>query len=110
MAYCIFLKSFRILEEFRKIPTSKFHLDLLVQISKALANFLKSNLNSKEFFLGFWPNRPSQAVGLRSSCGQTSPPQGVTPFIHPEPAQRRHLLTCVTTPRRADPPPTSMPW
>jgi hypothetical protein len=39
MAYYIFLKSLRSLEEFRKIPMSKFFLIFLVQISKALVNF-----------------------------------------------------------------------
>ena len=38
MAYYIFLKSLRSLEEFRKILMSKFLLNLLLQISKALVN------------------------------------------------------------------------
>jgi hypothetical protein len=38
MAYYIFLKSLRSLEEFRKILMSKFLLNLFVQISKALVN------------------------------------------------------------------------
>jgi hypothetical protein len=38
MAYYIFLKSLRSLEEFRKNPHVKILLNLLLQISKALVN------------------------------------------------------------------------
>jgi hypothetical protein len=46
MAYYIFLKSLRSLEEFRKNPHVKIHLNLLLQISQALVNS-KSNFYSK---------------------------------------------------------------
>jgi hypothetical protein len=60
MAYFIFLKSLRSLEEFRKkIPTSKSILNLLVQISKALLYSKIQFLLQNEISFDFWPNRPS---------------------------------------------------
>jgi hypothetical protein len=68
MACYIFLKSLRSLEEFRKILMSKFLLNLLVQISKALINLKIQFLIQKFFFFAFgpvdleaigrWPSRP----------------------------------------------------
>jgi hypothetical protein len=55
MAYYIFLKSLRSLEEFRKILMSKFLLNLLLQISKALVNSTIQFLIQKFFFLAFGP-------------------------------------------------------
>jgi hypothetical protein len=55
MACYIFLKSLRSLEEFRKILMSKFLLNLLVQISKALINLKIQFLIQKFFFFAFGP-------------------------------------------------------
>jgi hypothetical protein len=55
MAYYIFLKSLRSLEEFREILMSKFLLNLLVQISKALVNSKIQFLIQRFFFFAFGP-------------------------------------------------------
>jgi hypothetical protein len=55
MAYYIFLKSFRSLEEFRKNPHAKFLLNILVQIFKALVNSKNSIFNSEILFFAFGP-------------------------------------------------------
>jgi hypothetical protein len=64
MAYYIFLKSLKSLEEFRKILMSKFLLNLLVQISKALINSKIQFLIQKILFPCFWPGRPCGPLGL----------------------------------------------
>jgi hypothetical protein len=58
MAYFIFLKSVRSLEEFRKILISKFLLNLLVQISKAMVYSKIKFYSEKKFFCHFRPIRP----------------------------------------------------
>jgi hypothetical protein len=70
MAYYIFLKILRSLEEFRKIPISKFLLNLHLQISKALEHSKIQFLFRNEFSFNFRPNRPSGPLGLLppSSC------------------------------------------
>jgi hypothetical protein len=65
MAYYIFLKSLRSLEEFRKILMPKFLLNLFLQISKALVNSKIQFLFGKEFSFAFGPigqpaSQPSQ--------------------------------------------------
>jgi hypothetical protein len=62
MAYCIFLKSLRILEEFRKNPHIKITPKSLRANFQSLGKFYKSYLNLKEFFFGFWPSRPSRPM------------------------------------------------
>jgi hypothetical protein len=58
MAYYIFLKSLRSLEEFRKNPHVKFLINLLLQISKALLYSKIKFLFGEEFFFTFGPERP----------------------------------------------------
>jgi hypothetical protein len=55
MAYYIFLKSLRSLEEFRKNPHVKIPPNLLVQISKALVNSKIQFLIQNFFFFAFGP-------------------------------------------------------
>jgi hypothetical protein len=77
MAYCIFLKSLRILEEFRKNPTSKFLLNLLVQVSKAFYKIQKSYFILKGIFADFGPNGPAatQPIGPFGLAGLLLPPR-----------------------------------
>jgi hypothetical protein len=84
MAYYIFLKSLRSLEEFRKISISKFLLNLLVQISKGLVYSKIKILFRKEFSYKFWPNRPSHPLTC-SSFWRTQPTR---PFFLPHHAGR----------------------
>jgi hypothetical protein len=58
MAYYIFLKSLRSLKEFRKMLMSKFLLNLLLQISKALVNS-KSNFYFENHFFSLLSARPT---------------------------------------------------
>jgi hypothetical protein len=58
MAYYIFLKSLRSLEEFRKILMTKFLLNLLLQISKAFVYSKIQFLFEKNFFSEFGPASP----------------------------------------------------
>jgi hypothetical protein len=67
MAYYIFLKSLRSLEEFRKILMSKFLLNLLLQISKALVNSKTKFLFKKNFSSEFGPPGPASPVLARSA-------------------------------------------
>jgi hypothetical protein len=71
MAYFIFLKCLRSLEEFRKILMSKFLINLLVQISKALVNSKIQFLIQKLFFFAFGPANLTahSAVGPASPAG-----------------------------------------
>jgi hypothetical protein len=59
MAYYIFLKSLRRLEEFRKNPHVKIPPKSPSTIFQSLAIIKNEILFGKEFFLHFWPNRPS---------------------------------------------------
>jgi hypothetical protein len=56
MAYFIFLKYLRSLEEFRKILMSKFLLNLLVQIYKALVYSKIKFYSEKNFSVAFDPS------------------------------------------------------
>jgi hypothetical protein len=100
-----FLKSLRSLEECRKIPISKFLLNLLLQISKALV-YLKINfLFGKEFFLHFQPNRPSgQPAHLAFWPTQPTQPSSSSP--------RRSSATSSSSRATAPwtPPPPPAPW
>jgi hypothetical protein len=81
MAYYIFLKSLRSLEEFRKILMSKFLLNLLVQISKAAVNSKIQFLIQKFFFFAFGPADlaalsavgPAGPAGLSPLTGRIQP-------------------------------------
>jgi hypothetical protein len=64
MAYFIFLKSLRSLGEFRKILISKFLLNLLVQISKALVYSKIKFYSEKNFSRHFRPIRPFGPVSF----------------------------------------------
>jgi hypothetical protein len=68
MAYFIFLKSLRSLEEFRKILMSKFLLNLLVQISKAFVYLKIQILFGNNFSSDSGPSDPAP-----SSPGQLRP-------------------------------------
>jgi hypothetical protein len=79
MAYYIFLKSLRSLEEFRENPHVKIPLNLLLQISKALVNSKIQFLIQKFFFLiSAWPT-------LRT----TRPLGPAIPLAAPSPAGRK---------------------
>jgi hypothetical protein len=65
MAYFIFLKYLRSLEEFRKILMSKFLLNLLVQISKALVYSKIKFYSEKNFFRRFRPSRGQLIFSLQ---------------------------------------------
>jgi hypothetical protein len=92
MAYCIFLKSMRILQEFRK----NSHIKIL----KILFNF-------ERIFSAFWPSRPAQPMWpnwpTRGGGGE-----GVMPS-----SSMSRLSTAASPralPRRTEPLPTSTPW
>jgi hypothetical protein len=76
MAYFIFLKYLRSLEEFRKILMSKFLLNLLVQISKALVNSKIHFLIQKLFCFVFGPANPT----AHSAFGPAAP-TGPSPLV-----------------------------
>jgi hypothetical protein len=71
MEYCIFLKSLRILEEFRKNPHIQIPLNLHLQIPKALAIFKIHISFRKEFSLAFGPVGPT---GLPSCAAHAAQP------------------------------------
>jgi hypothetical protein len=75
MAYYIFLKSLRSLEEFRKMLMSKFLLNLLLQISKALVNSKSNFYFENHFFPCFRPGQPCGPLGLwpRQPTGRATP-------------------------------------
>jgi hypothetical protein len=66
MIYFIFLKYLRSLEEFGKILMSKFLLNLLVEISKALVYSKIQFLFEKEFYSTFGPISPVARRPIRS--------------------------------------------
>jgi hypothetical protein len=116
MAYYIFLKSLRSLEEFRKIPTSKFLLNLLVQIFKALVNSKIQLLLRKGFLFRFgpaarrciWPFSPAGLTGYtRPSCSPSLPPAETSAATGP--VSHRLASTAqaatATLPLSASPPP-----
>jgi hypothetical protein len=112
MAYYIFLKSLRSLEEFRKIPTSKFLLNLLVQIFKALVNSKIQLLLRKGFLFRFgsaarrciWPFSPAGLTGYtRPSCSPSLPPAETSAATGPVSPRR------ASTARAPQPPPLSAP-
>jgi hypothetical protein len=78
MAYYIFLKSLRSLEEFRKNPHVKIPPKSLSTIFQSLAILKNQILFEKEFFLHFRPNRPTgQPAHLASPPSQPHLP----PFL-----------------------------
>jgi hypothetical protein len=86
MAYFIFLKSLRSLEEFRKNPHVKIPPKSPSTIFQSLAIIKNQILFGKEFFLHFRPNRPS---------GQPAHPAS-------QPSQP-HLFSCRPRARSAHP-------
>jgi hypothetical protein len=98
MAYFIFLKYLRSLEEFRKILVSKFLLNLLVQISKALAYSKIQFLSEKNFSSTFSPIGPVASRPIRpfgpERPSRPSQPIGCPPFpfLPPSPSRRRRRL------------------
>jgi hypothetical protein len=113
MAYYIFLKSLRSLEEFRKNHHVKFQLNLLLQISKALLQSKINFLFGKEFFFTFGPERPSgQSPHPASQPGHSPRPipacaasssslrsPAATPFPL-SPPRGLHLSAPLSPPRR----------
>jgi hypothetical protein len=71
---------------------SKFLLNLLLQISKALVNSKIQFLFGKEFFLRFWPNRPSGQPARPAS--QPSQPPAIPLFSHRPCAHARPISAC----------------
>jgi hypothetical protein len=92
MAYYIFLKSLRSLEEFRKNPHVKIPPKSPSTILQSLAIIKNQILFGKEFFLHFRPNRPT---------GQTAHPASPPSQPHRPPlspasqAHARPIPTCV---------------
>jgi hypothetical protein len=85
MAYCIFLTSLRILEEFRKILVSKYHLNLLVEILKVLPNseiYLNSKIKTLLIFF-FFPMELAQSA---------TPAHSFPVYLLPRPAQQARVL------------------
>jgi hypothetical protein len=88
MAYFIFLKYLRSLEEFRKILMSKFLQNLLVQISKALVNSKIQIINSNFFFFVFGPANltahsafgPARHAGPSPLVGRSHPCRPIWPM------------------------------
>jgi hypothetical protein len=76
MAYFIFLKYLRSLEEFRKILMSKFLLNLHVQISKALVYSKIQFLFEKEFSSDFSPSSPAPPTLARYAPQTARSPLG----------------------------------
>jgi hypothetical protein len=91
MAYYIFLKSLRSLEEFRKILMSKFLLNILVQISKALVNSNNLIFNSEILFFAFGP----ADLVAHSAVGPAGPAE-----ISPLPQAKAHRLAQAAQPTR----------
>jgi hypothetical protein len=119
MAYFIFLKYLRSLEEFRKILVSKFLLNLLVQISKALLysniQFLSENNFSSTFgpigpvasrpIRPFWPRAAKQA----ESAHQTAPPLPLPPTLTDPMAPPCHGRRAAPLPRHGATPTDTPP-
>jgi hypothetical protein len=85
MAYYIFLKSLRSLEEFRNNPHVKIPPKSPSTIFQSIAIIKNQILFGKESFLHFWPNRPSgQPAHLASQPSQPHRP----PFFFCRPRAR----------------------
>jgi hypothetical protein len=80
MAYFIFLKYLRSLEEFRKNPCVQIPPKSPCANFQSLGIFKNSIFIRKEFFFKFWPNRPSghpahsTFLALSSQAGRAGPP------------------------------------
>jgi hypothetical protein len=75
MAYYIFLKSLRSLEEFWKNPHVKIPPESPSTNFQSLGKFKNPIFNSKILFLAFGPADPA----ARSASGPASPPAGPSP-------------------------------
>jgi hypothetical protein len=93
MAYCIFLKSLRSLEKFRKNPHVKIPPKSPSTNFQSLGK-LKKNLifNSEILFPCFWPGRPCGPLGLRPSP---------LPLASPLPRAEAHRPAQAAQPTRA---------
>jgi hypothetical protein len=89
MAYYIFLKSLRSLEEFRKNPHVKIPPKSPSTIFQSLVVIKNQILFGKEFFLLFWPNRPS---------GQPAHPASQPSQPHRPPFFSRRPRACLVHP------------
>jgi hypothetical protein len=88
MTYCIFLKSLRILEEFRKNPCVKIPPKSPCTNFQRLGKFKNSIFISKNFSsvppqLPRWPVRPFGPAGLTDP---TRPSRSPVPYLQPKPA------------------------
>jgi hypothetical protein len=89
MSYYIFLKSLRSLEEFRKNPHVKIPPKSPSTIFQSLAIIKNQILFEKEFFLHFWPNRPS---------GQPAHPASQPSWPHHPPSFPQATRACSAHP------------
>jgi hypothetical protein len=92
MAYYIFLKSLRSLEEFRKNPHVKIPYKSPCANLQSLGKFKNPIFNSKISFLRFWPGRPCGPLGLWPSR---------PPLASPLPQVEAHRPTQAARPTRA---------
>jgi hypothetical protein len=106
MTYFIFLKSLRSLEDFWKILMSKFLLNLLVQISKALLYSKIKFYSEKNFSRHFQPIRPFGPAVAHSffSFEPAAPPlpTGPRPLGWPSRSARRWRPTKLPPPPQED--------
>jgi hypothetical protein len=87
MAYCIFIKSLRILEEFRKNPCVKIPLKSPYANFQILGKFKNPIFLSKRISLQFRPSRPT---GLSSLSAQLGLLVQLSLAAHPFPTSSRN--------------------
>jgi hypothetical protein len=103
MAYCIFLKILRILEEFRKHHHIKISPKSPCVNFVNLGNFQNFYFIPKRIFPSFWPSQPSRSSGLCDPHGPASPgrcPSSSSSW--PSTAASSRQPTATTNPWRAD--------
>jgi hypothetical protein len=85
MAYYIFLKSFRSLEEFRKNPHVKIPPNFPCANFQSLGKFKNPNFNLKIFLLHFQPGYPYRPTRLSAQLAPLAPllPQAEANFAGP---------------------------
>jgi hypothetical protein len=94
MAYYIFLKSLRSLEEFRKNPHAKIPPKSPSTNFQSLDKFKNPILIQNSFFFDFQPGRPRGPLGLWPSqpTGRAAPRRPKAPGRPVQPARRSRLL------------------
>jgi hypothetical protein len=105
MTYCIFIKSIRILEEFRKNLHIKIPHKSCCANFQSLGNFQNSYFIQNGIFPGLWLSPPSRPSGLCGPRGPASPgrcPSSSSSWPSATPTPRAYRCT--------GPPPTSNPW